>query len=386
MITKQSRLTFLASLCQQFSEQELSFIYEDTKHLITEAAIKKHIEQFNKKEEPIIMETTITPIAKKLDIATVDINKMIDFTNAMIKFDNVDLIKSATEITDKYKGLVVVEEILPEIKTEVATLNKLVKQLETQRIAIKNQYNQPYNEFETKIKEVTGIINNTVLFLNKQLAVFEQQRKDKKRQEVQQLIDKMVAEYQLRAKYSSQVLMQEKFLNATETMAKIRQTLDVQFSQLQNAQDNEDKAIELQKQLEAEKKKQLEERIARRHELIAHYNAKHGLSITYDGVKHLSDVQLSEHVEDMIIIDAPIVEEQQPRKQLKTNIEQTAELMQPKCYSTAAPLLLNPVITEQPIIKTKVLKISGLNDADFKEVMETLEQLYPNAKLEVVNE
>jgi hypothetical protein len=38
---------------------------------------------------------------QKLDLTTVNINELINFTSAMIQFDNADLIASAQEVTAK---------------------------------------------------------------------------------------------------------------------------------------------------------------------------------------------------------------------------------------------------------------------------------------------
>jgi hypothetical protein len=68
---------------------------------------------------------------QNLDLTTIEIDKLITCTQAMITFDNTSLIESAKKVTAKYANLVVTEDIIPSIKKEVAQLNKIVTQMKT---------------------------------------------------------------------------------------------------------------------------------------------------------------------------------------------------------------------------------------------------------------
>jgi hypothetical protein len=137
---------------------------------------------------------------QNLDLTTIEIDKLITCTQAMITFDNKNLIESANQVTAKYANLVVTEDIIPSIKKEVAQLNKIVTQIEDQRKSIKRNYNEPYNAFETKIKEVTTIVGNTVTGLKKQLDVFEQERKNAKKLLVEKLINVAIVDNGVKCK------------------------------------------------------------------------------------------------------------------------------------------------------------------------------------------
>ena len=56
---------------------------------------------------------------KKLELTTVNINELINFTSALIEFDNAGLINSAQEVTAKYKDLVVTEDVVPTINKKL---------------------------------------------------------------------------------------------------------------------------------------------------------------------------------------------------------------------------------------------------------------------------
>ena len=95
----------------------------------------------------------------------------------VIKF-NFDELKQ--EITDKvamYNNLVYTEEQVKEAKTDRASLNKFVKALSDERIKIKKQCLQPYEEFEKRINELSAIVNEPISLIDKQVKEFEEKKK-----------------------------------------------------------------------------------------------------------------------------------------------------------------------------------------------------------------
>lgn len=87
------------------------------------------------------------------------------------------------ELTDKlkyYNSLVVTEDSIKNAKADKAKLNALCNAIEDKRKEIKKECMQPYLEFESKCKEITGLIKEPVQSIDNQIKVFEQQELDEK--------------------------------------------------------------------------------------------------------------------------------------------------------------------------------------------------------------
>lgn len=87
------------------------------------------------------------------------------------------------ELTDKlkyYNSLVVTEDSIKNAKADKAKLNALYNAIEDKRKEIKKECMQPYLEFESKCKEITGLIKEPVQSIDNQIKVFEQQELDEK--------------------------------------------------------------------------------------------------------------------------------------------------------------------------------------------------------------
>jgi hypothetical protein len=315
---------------------------------------------------------------QKLDLTTIKIDELINFTSAMIQFDNVDLIKSANDVTAKYQNLVVTEEIIPSIKKEVAGLNKLVTQMEDQRKSIKRTYNEPYNAFEGKIKEVTTIINSTVNELKKQLDVFEQKRKQEKMEIVSKLIASAVFESGLIHKFATQIIVHDKFLNTSESLPQIKIAIDDQVKHLLEAQNNELEAERLRLEVEEMKQSEWQRKQAEqqaitvaRMELLNHLKNKYNtMDVTYSETKHLTDIQLHELFDNI-----------KTEQESKIEVEKLkqSQVIESVFDDIQIVVETGTDITESLIEQKRyLLELSGINDSEYLEILEALKNAYPH--------
>ena len=95
--------------------------------------------------------------------------------------DTLDNLKKIVEqkLAD-YSGVVYTEETLKAAKEDRAYLNKQFNELDTARKAVKNEFMRPYNEFETKVKEVSSLIKSTADEIGEQIKHFETAEKEQK--------------------------------------------------------------------------------------------------------------------------------------------------------------------------------------------------------------
>lgn len=144
----------------------------------------------------------------------------IDKNNYSI-LTNFDTIKAELQQTlANYKGIVVDESTIKQSKADIADLRKMSKEIDAVRKEIKSEWNKPYLEFESKCKELTGLIDEPITEIKNQLDDFEEKRKVEKISHVRELYDESIGEYGDYLPFDS--IFKDKWLNATASDKDIR--------------------------------------------------------------------------------------------------------------------------------------------------------------------
>lgn len=111
--------------------------------------------------------------------------KVKQFTIPEVIEFNFDELKSELQNRmEYYENLVYTEEQTATAKKDLANLRKFNKALSDERIRIKKECLKPYEEFETKVKELSEIVNKPINLIDKQLKDYDEQRKRKKIDEI----------------------------------------------------------------------------------------------------------------------------------------------------------------------------------------------------------
>lgn len=112
-----------------------------------------------------------------------------------IKFSNFEEIKAnLTEKMEEYRTAVFTDESIPDAKKYVANLRKLSAAVDSRRKEVKAAYLQPYQEFEAKVKELTALINEPILFINGQVKDFEERQRAEKKEKIVDLYKEIAAD------------------------------------------------------------------------------------------------------------------------------------------------------------------------------------------------
>ena len=89
--------------------------------------------------------------------------------------------QTVDEITKRFDGTVYTDEMIADAKKDKASLNKLAKEINAKKIAVKKEYNKPYDIFEKQVKEVIGKIKDVSDQIDAQVKAYEEKEKaDKK--------------------------------------------------------------------------------------------------------------------------------------------------------------------------------------------------------------
>lgn len=139
-----------------------------------------------------------------------------------IEFNYEELKKELTEKVQFYETLVYTEDQLKEAKTDRASLNKLKKALNDERIRREKEYLKPFAEFKEKIIELIGIIDKPIQMIDEQVKDFEEKRKQEKRYEIGQIWQETEhPEWLVLTK-----IFDDRWLNASYSMKQVKEDID----------------------------------------------------------------------------------------------------------------------------------------------------------------
>ena len=140
-----------------------------------------------------------------------------------IDFNFEELKTQLAESLELYAGLVVTEDGIKAAKEDRARLNKLREALETKRKEVKRECMAPYTDFEAKVKELVGLIEQPIAAIDGQLKAYEEQRRAAKRADILAIYEETVGE--LRALLPFEKLWQDGWYNTGVSMKKIREAI-----------------------------------------------------------------------------------------------------------------------------------------------------------------
>lgn len=143
---------------------------------------------------------------------------------APIKFNYEDIKKWVTEKAKEYKSIVYTEETLTAAKTDRATLNKVAKAINDEKIRIKKEVLKPFEDFENKCKELQGIITDASNSIDVQVKAFEEKEQNKKKEQIKSVFDAYIGDYKDLILFD--LIFNPRWLNKTYTMKKIEEEIN----------------------------------------------------------------------------------------------------------------------------------------------------------------
>lgn len=145
------------------------------------------------------------------------IPKVIDWNHEELK----TALRSQLEV---YKNLVVTPDAIKSAKSDRANLNKLATAVEEYRKDVKRRCLEPYNELETKCKELVGIIKEPIEAIDKQVKVFEEQEKDEKYKALKEFFDGKVGDMADTIEFEK--ILDPKWGNKTKGLEELKGSLE----------------------------------------------------------------------------------------------------------------------------------------------------------------
>lgn len=145
-----------------------------------------------------------------------------------ISFNYEELKAELTEKVAFYETLVYTDDQVKDAKADRATLNKLKKTLNDERIRREKEYMQPFNEFKAQVNEIIGIIDKPIAVIDKQVKEFEDQKKANKQKDIEELFAGMG----FQSFVTLEKIFDPKWLNASVSMKSIEEQMRSRMYQI----------------------------------------------------------------------------------------------------------------------------------------------------------
>lgn len=111
-----------------------------------------------------------------------------------IEFNYEELKAGLANRLEKYRNLAYSEDNIKEAKNDRANLNRLKAAIDAERKNMKAICLKPYEEFEAKVKELTGMIDAPVLAIDSQIKKFDNAKREAKRAEYEAFYNKVAGD------------------------------------------------------------------------------------------------------------------------------------------------------------------------------------------------
>lgn len=209
-----------------------------------------------------------------------------------IDWNKAELEENVRSIVAAYQGLVYTEDTVSDAKNDRAALRKLLNEIEDRRKLVKKKCMEPYEVFESDLKDVTALIKEQISIIDGQVKEYENSVKEEKKSRLQDVYAEAIGE--LAEVLPFERVFEAQYLNvsfkeskaATEIQEKVQRvksdlaaidaldskyklnakdvyvrTLDMSKAMAENA-----RLIKFEEQMEADRKRKAEEEERRRAE------------------------------------------------------------------------------------------------------------------------
>lgn len=169
-----------------------------------------------------------------------EVSKVLPVINA--NFEEVK--ESLNQSLEKYKGIIVTEESLQDCKKTQKDLSKVKNGIETFRKSVKKDMEVPIKEFEAKCKELVSLIGEVEKPIKDGIVVYDNKRREEKKQQAETLIKDCIENLGLIEKYSSQLTLLDKYLNLSASKKSVKEDIEARGQALKMQQDAEQREHE----------------------------------------------------------------------------------------------------------------------------------------------
>ena len=147
-----------------------------------------------------------------------------------VKWNYEELKQEIAERAHDYEVVVYTDDQIKTAKEDRATLNKLKKTLNDERIRLEKEYMKPFNVFKEQVNEVISIIDKPIGIIDKQVKEYEETKKAEKRDQILRYMHTFKLPYEIKL----DPFFSDKWLNSTVQIKTAYAEIDEKVSEIQD--------------------------------------------------------------------------------------------------------------------------------------------------------
>lgn len=151
----------------------------------------------------------------------IQVNAVVQQQPVIVFKDYSKLLSEATLIAEKLNEMEVNEDNIKEQKKLLAKVNKSIKELNDRRIAIKKEILEPYEMFNSQVKEIESVIKEADTRLRNQAREIEEAERVEKKKRIHEIWDLRMQQYDLAKMIEFEDWIQQSHLNKSMSMNKV---------------------------------------------------------------------------------------------------------------------------------------------------------------------
>lgn len=141
----------------------------------------------------------------------------------IISFNYSELKQELSEKVQMYTTLVYTDDQITEAKKDRASLNRLKKALNDERIRLEKEYLEPFNKFKAQINEIIQIIDEPIAVIDKQVKEAEEAKKQDKLAAIKGYFTSCQKPFDI----PFEKILDQKWLNASVSLKSVYGAIDV---------------------------------------------------------------------------------------------------------------------------------------------------------------
>ncbi|MGG5461472.1 DUF1351 domain-containing protein [Clostridium sp. B9] len=163
----------------------------------------------------------------------------------VIKMNFEEVKGSLQETMKKYEGIIVTEEGLKDCKATQKDLASLRNKIDTYRKDVKREMLVPIDIFEYQCKELISLISDVEKPIKEGIKVFDDKRREEKRQKALELIKESVIKHNLSKEYALKLTVKNEYLNLSKSLKSVREDIESRALLLEREQEDEKQRKEM---------------------------------------------------------------------------------------------------------------------------------------------
>lgn len=153
-------------------------------------------------------------------------NENIKVVKPIISFPEYEkLMEKGKEVANFIDSIELDNSNIKQVKKVLASANKAIKELNDKRIAIKKEILEPYEVFNSQIKDIEKIVKDSDTKLRNEVRKLDEIERENKKSQIKDLWDKRIGQYQYAKLMNFDDFLDNKHLNKSTSIKSVEEDM-----------------------------------------------------------------------------------------------------------------------------------------------------------------